>query len=66
MSTFYLQLIATMLCFLCGALASYCVLIMALEGVRLVLASIVSVGCLPLGLVMTYTAHKERLYLQRN
>lgn len=59
MKALHLQLIATLMCLLCGALANYCVLTMSLEPIRYMLANIVSIGCLPLGLFMGYTTFKE-------
>ena len=59
MSNLTLMLIATALCFVCGSMASLSVVIMDLAGLPLVLASIVGIGCLPLGAFMGYTAYQE-------
>ncbi len=66
MDTFRLQVIATLMCLLCGALANYSVLTMSLDPTRYILANIVGIGCLPLGLFMGYTALKERKSQQGN
>jgi len=59
MSNLTLILTATALCFLCGAMASYSLIAMELTGFRLICASIVGVGCAPLGVFMGYCAYQE-------
>ena len=59
MSNLTLTLIATALCFACGAMASYSVLTMDLAGIPFVLASVVGVACPPLGCFMCYMAVQE-------
>jgi ABC-type glycerol-3-phosphate transport system permease component len=66
MNNFYLQVIATIMCLICAAMANYCALTMDLNGVRLVLVNIVGMGCLPLGMFMAYTAYQERKFLSGN
>ena len=63
---FYLQVAATLLCFLCGALANYCMLVMNLEGARSAIVSSVGFVCLPLGLFMAYSAYQERKSMERS
>lgn len=59
MKTFTLQILAFLMCMLCGVFATLSVLNKDLEGIRLILANTVSIGCLPLGLFIAYTAYQE-------
>lgn len=59
MKTLHLQIIATLLCLICGILANLYQLKVELEGVRLVLINVVGMGCLPLALYMAYVAYLE-------
>tara|TARA_Y100001936_G_C16061249_1_gene664259 strand:+ start:772 stop:966 length:195 start_codon:yes stop_codon:yes gene_type:complete len=54
MQLFNLKLVATFLCFVLGALASWGLLTLELSGDRENLLIFLSLGCLPLGIVMVF------------
>lgn len=59
MSNLTLSLLATSLCFACGALAGFASLVMDLSGVPMMVVSSVGIGCMPLGVFMGYSAYQE-------
>lgn len=59
MKTLHLQILSFLMCMLCGLLATHILVDLELEGLRKVLASIVSIGCIPLCIVIGYVAYQE-------
>lgn len=59
MKTLHLQILSFLMCMLCGLLATLILFDFELEGLRLLLASIVSIGCIPLSIVIGYAAYQE-------
>lgn len=63
MKIFSLQILAFVMCMICGLLATFILTTMELSGVRLVWAGAVSFGCIPLGVLIIYAAFRERKIL---
>jgi len=50
----YLKFTATILCLITGMLASFTAIFLDLDGTQKMLITLISIGCLPLGLYMAY------------
>lgn len=59
MKTLHLQILSFLMCILCGLLATHILVNVELEGLRLVLAGIVSIGCIPICIIIGYAAYQE-------